>query len=74
MNIILSLWGFRNDQDNSEELTNRPSRSKSFPVDPANMHMPLSPQSSMDSDEENQLKKMNSLANENAHPGMKGEL
>lgn len=67
-----SSKGFRHDHDNNnEDLCNRPSRSKSFPVDPANMHMPLSPQSSMDSDEENQLRKMNSLAIENAHPGMK---
>lgn len=59
--------GFRGDNDNEELRT----RSKSFPVDPANMHMPISPQSSMDSDDENQLCKINSLAGKNPNPGMK---
>jgi len=59
--------GYRGDNDNEESRT----RSKSFPVDPANMHMPLSPQSSVDSDDENSLRKMNSYVGENFHPGMK---
>jgi len=63
--------GARIDHDVLEEIYPRPNRSKSFPVDPANLHLPLSPQSSLDSDEENSLRKMNSVSNENAHPGMK---
>jgi len=72
MNVVLIYLvcstGFRGDNDNEEFRT----RSKSFPVDPANMHMAVSPQSSMDSDDDNQLRKMNSLAGENPNPGMKG--
>lgn len=59
--------GIRVDHDNDESR----SRSKSFPVDPSNMHIPLSPQSSMDSDEENQLRKNSNFSSENKHPGMK---
>ena len=60
--------GLRADHDNDEAR----SRSKSFPVDPANLHIPLSPQSSMDSDEENQLRKNSNLTSDNSNPGMKG--
>lgn len=66
--------GTRLDHDVLEEIYPRPNRSKSFPVDPGNTHVPVSPQSSLDSDEENALRKMNSMSNENAHPGMKGKL
>lgn len=66
-----SYKGARLDHDVLEEIYPRPNRSKSFPVDPGNVHLPLSPQSSLDSDEENALRKMNSMTNENAHPGMK---
>ena len=33
----------------------------------------MSPQSSLDSDEETALRKMNSISNENSNPGMKGK-
>ena len=55
-----------------EEMGPRSSRSRSFPADP-DRHMPVSPQSSLDSDEDNALRKMNSII-ENANPGMKGTL
>lgn len=66
--LIFPIPGYRGDNDAEESRC----RSKSFPVDPTNNHMPLSPQSSVDSDDENSLRKMNSFAGENFHPGMKG--
>jgi len=57
--------------DMLEEIYPRPNRSKSFPVDPGNIHTPVSPQSSLDSDDENANGKMITVANENVHPGMK---
>jgi len=46
--------------------------SLSLPVGPANMHQPLSPQVSLDSDEEVSIRKLNALFQEKAHSGMKG--
>lgn len=62
--------GVRHESDILEELGPRAIRSRSFPADPER-HMPVSPQSSIDSDEENALRKMNSMTNPNANPGMK---
>jgi len=63
--------GNRNEADVLEEIYPRPNRSKSFPVDPGNLHTPVSPQSSLDSDDESAVSKICSLANDNIHPGMK---
>jgi len=59
------------DPDVFEEIYPRPSRSKSFPVDPGNLHTPVSPQSSLDSDDETSVSKLASLSSDNTHPGMK---
>lgn len=59
------------DADVLEEIYPRPNRSKSFPVDPGNLHTPLSPQSSLDSDDDTSASKLASLSSDNAHPGMK---
>ena len=59
------------DIDVLDEIYPRPNRSKSFPVDPVTLHTPLSPQSSLDSDDEMSVSKFASLSSDNAHPGMK---
>lgn len=61
----------RNESDVLEEIYPRPNRSKSFPVDPGNIHTPVSPQSSLDSDDESSTCKMAALITDNTHPGMK---
>jgi len=60
----------KGNRDFLDEIFPRPNRSKSFPVDPGNMHTKVSPESSIDSDEDNVLQKMNSIATKNINPGM----
>ncbi|XP_002170483.3 protein Smaug homolog 1 isoform X1 [Hydra vulgaris] len=55
-------------QEALEDKYTRAYRSNSFPVDPSNAHTTVSPQSSVDSDDETLRKES---TNENAHPGMK---
>ena len=55
------------------EIENRPGRSQSFPVDPHRLNNSLSPQSSLDSEyDENGCRQRGSSFNEDARPGMKG--
>ncbi|CAH3043577.1 unnamed protein product, partial [Pocillopora meandrina] len=54
------------------EIENRPGRSQSFPVDPHRLNNSLSPQSSLDSEyDENGCRQRGSSFNEDARPGMK---
>jgi len=57
-------------RDLLEDIFPRPNRSKSFPIDPDNLHSKVSPQSSIDSDEENSIQKFHNLTTKNTNPGM----
>lgn len=62
-------------EDYSEncEVEIRPGRSQSFPVDPHRLNHSLSPQSSLESElDENGCRQRGSSFNEDARPGMKG--
>ena len=57
----------------NSEVEIRPGRSQSFPVDPHRLNRHLSPQSSTESEQdENGLRQRGSSFNEDARPGMKG--
>jgi len=60
----------KGNRDFLEEIFPRPNRSKSFPVDPANIHSKVSPASSIESDEDNALQKINTITTKNINPGM----
>ena len=60
-------------RDLLEDIFPRPNRSKSFPIDPDNMHLKVSPQSSIDSDEDSSMPKFNTLTTKNTNPGMHGK-
>ncbi|XP_078351384.1 LOW QUALITY PROTEIN: protein Smaug homolog 1-like [Oculina patagonica] len=60
------------DYSENSEVEIRPGRSQSFPVDPHRLNHSLSPQSSLDSEfDENGCRQRGSSFNEDARPGMK---
>lgn len=65
--------GILDTYDDNGPIQTRVTRSSSFPVDPKILHRKVSPQQSLDSDEEMKVRKPASPDDSTfAHPGMKG--
>ena len=73
--LLYSGLGFEESFEEFVPRQTRVSRSSSFPVDPKVFHAKISPQPSVDSDDDIGTRRMGSpdeMVNTNADPGMRG--
>ena len=71
--LLLGDPGLIDSYDDSGPSQIRVRRSSSFPVDPKNLHRRVSPQPSLDSDDEMRIRKpLSPDESSSIHPGMKG--